>query len=643
MYKIMLQLQRHHLPLAKFKLPRSILPVLLFFTFIETKAQPFNAQLAAMLNDTLNTYVSQISNIKGMSAAVYIPGQGTWTGVARVSYTGTPITDVMRMGIASNTKLFVSTIILKLAENEMLSLDDPLSTWLPNYPNINPAIKIRQLLNHTSGISDPLFVSPWMDTINKNPTRIFTPAEVLSWVGPPDFPVGTSWNYSNTNYVIAGIIAQNATGFHISRLIRDSILTPLNLSSTYYDVEEPIGGVIAHRWWNSIDYHDTSRVGINTAAGCAGALFSTPSEMTQWYKALFNGQVINQASMNELTNFVATDNPALQYGLGLARDNTQGYTYWGHGGSTWGYRSKMIYDSCLHFSVFGISNSYPSGQDAVSFLLYRAIKNHIPGCSGPISGLITVTEGTNAVTYSVPPVANATSYVWTLPAGVTGISNTNSITVSFAIGAASGNIKVQAVNNYGPGGTSALWVTVNPLVLPITLISFTAQKFKENKSLLHWSVAQEINNVGFEIERSTNANYFKKIGFVKGSIYSSQITNYSFIDSVPGNATAYYRLKAIEMNGKTEYSKVISLRFGLKDKVLIYPNPAYGYIIIESDYNSAKQSTLNIYNALGVLLKTVKITQNQQQLTVLDLANGIYRLEIVSGEFSVKRSLTIQR
>lgn len=451
-----------HDNLSNIYMKKFFLVPLLFFVLLNVQGQSFNPLLAAMLQDTLNTYVSQISNIKGMSAAVHIPGQGIWTGVSGNSYSGHPITSDMRMGIASNTKLFVSTVMLILAENNHISLDDSLSKWLPNYNNINPNIKIRQLLNHSSGVSDPLFVSPWMDTIKANPTRVFTPNEVLGWVGAPLFPVGTSYGYSNINYVLAGMIAENATGYHISQLIRDSVLTPLNMDSTFYDVEEPASGTIAHRWWNLVDYNDTSRVGLNTAAGCAGSLFSTASEMTQWYNALFNGQILSPASMTELTTFIPTGNPTYRYGLGLSRDKTQNLSYWGHGGSTWGYRSKMIYDTCLHISVCGLTNSFPSGMESVTFLLYRAVKNHIPGCSGPLSGITTVCQGTNSVVYTVPPIPNATSYLWILPSGASGTSSTNTININYGGNAVSGTLIVRGVNNYGAGGASSLWITVNP-------------------------------------------------------------------------------------------------------------------------------------------------------------------------------------
>lgn len=366
---------------------KKLLPVLAFlFTMLcikapQSNAQTFDPALAAKLQDTLNHYVSIIPNIKGLSAGIYVPGEGMWQGAAGVSHTGQPISTGMEFGIASNSKLFTAAIMLLLQENNFLDLDDAISTYLPAYNNINGSITIRQLLNHSSGVSDPLFVPPYMDTINNNATRVFTPTEVLGWVGAPLFAPGTSYGYSNINYILAGMIAEQVSGHHISQLIRDSILTPLDMDSTFYDVEETATGTIAHRWWNSIDYNDTSRVGINTAGGCAGALFSTTSEMVQWYRALFNGQILSPSSMAELSNFINTPSSTYDYGLGLSRETTQGRTYWGHSGAIWGYKSKMIYDTCMNVVACGLSNSFPSGMDGVLFLLYRSVINHYAPCT----------------------------------------------------------------------------------------------------------------------------------------------------------------------------------------------------------------------------------------------------------------------
>lgn len=599
---------------------KNILLSLLFFLIsLGAKSQPFNPLLAGMLQDTLNTYVSQITNIKGMSASVYIPGQGVWNGVSGNSFAGQPITTDMRFGIASNSKLFCSVMLLKLAEKNIISLADSLKDWLTiSNPNINPNITIRQLLNHSSGISDPFFASPWFDTINLNPTRVFTPNEVLGWVGAPLFPAGTNWGYSNTNYVLAGMVAKSATGRNLSALIRDSILTPLNLNNTFIDVEEPVNGTIAHRWWNSIDYHDTSRVGLNSAVGYAGSIFSKASDMAQWYTALFNGQVINQSSMNELTGFLTTSNPAYQYGLGLSREVTQGYQYWGHGGRTWGYKSKMIYDTCLHVTVAGLANSDPAGMDGVTFLLYRAVKNHIPGCSGAITGLTTVCKGSNGITYTVPPIANALSYTWTLPTGATGTSNTNSITVNFGTSAVSGNIAVQGVNNYGGGGTSSLPVTVNP-VPPAPVIT-------QNGNILSSSApsGNQWYNAGGIIAGATAPTY----------TISSSGTYYTIVTVAGCSSAPSNSINAV-------VTAVTSIGNGGSWK--IYPNPVSEYFLNSIEGISVLHSTLRIFNTAGVLLKTEKILHSQQYVDVNRLSPGVYMIELRSGVFSARQKLVIQR
>jgi D-alanyl-D-alanine carboxypeptidase len=86
-----------------------------------------------------------------MSAGVYVPGQGIWAGTSGLSYSGQPMTSDMKLGLASNSKLFTAVVMLILAEKNVISLEDHLYKWLPNFKNIDPNVTIRQLLNHTSG------------------------------------------------------------------------------------------------------------------------------------------------------------------------------------------------------------------------------------------------------------------------------------------------------------------------------------------------------------------------------------------------------------------------------------------------------------------------------------------------------------
>ncbi len=595
---------------------KKILPIALFLLIFKTAApQTFNPQLASMLQDTLDTYVSMISNIKGMSASVYLPGQGMWQGASGISYTGQPITTNMEFGIASNTKLFVSTAMLKLAEDGIISLDDSLSKWLPNYPNINPNIKIRQLLNHTSGVSDPLFAPPWMDTIMAHPNRVFTPVEVLGWVGAPLFAAGTGWGYSNVNYILAGMVAESATGFHISQIIHDSILTPLNLTNTFYDVEEPEMGIISHRWWNNVDFHDTSRVGLNSAGGPAGSIFSNSSDMAKWYYALFDGQILNPSSITELTTFIPTTNPNYFYSLGFGRETTLGKTYWGHGGSTWGYRSKMIYDSCMTAVVCGLTNCFPSGMEGVTFLLYRVVINHVPGCSGAITGTTTVCQGQNSVTYTVPPITNATSYLWTLPSGATGTSNTNTITVDYGLTAVSGNLIVSGVNNYGAGGTSKLMITVNSIP-PTPVVS-------QNVNILNSSAP-----VGNQ--------WYNSSGIIIGE--TAQSINISSTDD-------YYTIVTLLGCSSDTSNFIHAIYTGIDENnagsaIKIYPNPVSNELNIESKESRGK-TNFEIQNAFGQVVFKGDFF-DKISVPTNNFASGFYLIKLENGKTTEYRKIVIE-
>jgi len=409
--------------------------------------------------DSLVTYFA--NNTMGMAAGVYVPGMEIWTGENGLSYAGVPITADMEFGLASNSKLFTAVVMLKLAEDNVLSLEDPLSMWIPTFTNINSSITIRQLLNHTSGVSDPFIDTGLMDFIDNNPTYYFTPEEVLGWVGVPLFAPGAGYGYSNANYILAGVVAESATGSPISLLIRNIILEPLGLSHSFYDLEEAELGTIAHRWDDGVDMHNVSRISLNTAGGASGSLFSTVADMAQWFHALMTGQVINETSLAEMTTFLSPGN----YGLGIGLFTFFGHTCWGHGGSTTGYKSRTIYDPCMQAAVIGLSNSNPSAVDGITAKLYEVLTLYLPACATAISGTTTLCAGTSSVTYTHPVIANASSYVWTLPPGATGTSNTNTITVNFANNASSGEITVRGSNEYGEGSATSLYINVisNPL------------------------------------------------------------------------------------------------------------------------------------------------------------------------------------
>ncbi|MBI3260707.1 MAG: serine hydrolase [Ignavibacteriae bacterium] len=436
------------------------LGIILFFVLISgnsTSAQQFNANLAAKLQQTLDAQLAAFPDTKGVSASVYYPGQGIWKGTSGVSYAGHPITSDMEFAIASNTKLFTAVAIMKLVESNKLSLNDQLHKWLPKYANVDSSITIRQLLNHKSGVAD-VFNAASMAFIDANPAHVFTIAEVMAWVGPKLFKPGAGFSYSNTNYILAGMVAESASGIEIHKIIRDSILIPLQLDSTFYDGKETVLGTIAHPWEKKVDVFNISRTALNTLGTSCGAMFSTAGEMAQWYQALMSGQVVNANSLKEITTFLSPGN----YGFGFSTSKLFGRTVWGHGGTNTGYNSRMFYDPEMKTTLCGLSNSNPSVIDgAILGVMYKALVDALPATAGVISGSATVCQGQNSVTYTVPVITKASSYVWTLPNGASGISVTNSITVNYGASAQSGAITVCGSNSYGNGAPATLPIIVN--------------------------------------------------------------------------------------------------------------------------------------------------------------------------------------
>jgi D-alanyl-D-alanine carboxypeptidase len=365
-----------------------------------SQAQSFDPQLAARLQYTIDT-IRANNNIKGISACIIYPGQGTWKGVTGISHPGTPINSEMEFGIASNTKLFTGVLLLQLAEDNIISLDDSLHEYLslPNN-NIDSNITIRQLLNNTSGLANAADVVGYGDSVLTDPYRIFTPEEVMNWVGPPMFAPGTSWAYCSTNYQLAGMIAESATGQSYGQLLHDRILTPLQLDSTFLDVYDSVLYTIAHPWQDGVNNSGIPRKALNSVTWAAGGMYSTSGEMAQWYHALMSGQVLGPAAMTEMTTFVGSGS----YGVGLFRSTVLGRTVWQHGGNIWGgYKSAMVYDTASGIVICVLINQIPAqpflvATQLLSLLLDNALgtvgiqpaNEPVSVCPNPSNGLLTV-------------------------------------------------------------------------------------------------------------------------------------------------------------------------------------------------------------------------------------------------------------
>lgn len=169
--------------------------------------------------------------------------------------------------------------------------------------------------------------------------------------------------------------------------------------------------------------------------------------------------------------------------------------------------------------------------------------------------------------------------------------------------------------------------------VPVTLKSFVG-KIVENNTLLVWETASEFNNVGFDIEKSTNGADFSNIGFVKGAGSSFQLNTYNFIDK-NFNQTAYYRLKQLDFDGKYAYSPVVALQKTVeKGNVKIYPNPVSDqpFLTIDISENSPFDTNIAIFESNGRQIYLNAHAKDQTTIPVSDWANGIYFIRLTTNE-----------
>jgi D-alanyl-D-alanine carboxypeptidase len=158
-------------------------------------------QMQKVLDRGLDRY-----DVRGVSAAVIFPDGKIWTGVSGISHDTVTIKPDMLFAIGSITKNVVAALTLKLNEEGILSLEDPLSKWLPSYPNVDDRITIRQLLNHTSGLYMFWDNQQIWDELKRDRTKVWSHEEVLSYLKDPCFAPGKGWRYSNTNYLLLAMI-----------------------------------------------------------------------------------------------------------------------------------------------------------------------------------------------------------------------------------------------------------------------------------------------------------------------------------------------------------------------------------------------------------------------------------------------------
>ena len=257
---------------------------------------------------------------------------------------GRPITldSVFRLG--SITKQFAAALVLKLAEEGQLSLDDPLSKFVPGYPEPGAHATVRQLLNHTSGIQSYTSIPGWMTA--ENTSRAFTTAELIAEFRdfPAQFEPGADHAYNNSGYILLAAVIEAVTGQPWHVVLEEQITGPLGLSSIRYGVGEEGMAERALPYSRGPDGVIAAQPIHMSVPGPGGALVGSVRDLARWADALHGGRVLQPETYAQM--IAPTQLPGgrtVPYGYGISTGDLRGHDVIGHSGGIFGGLTDSIY------------------------------------------------------------------------------------------------------------------------------------------------------------------------------------------------------------------------------------------------------------------------------------------------------------
>jgi len=314
---------------------------------------PGNSKYQTLLDDITS------AGVPGIMLSVYSPEDGEWLGASGLADIAGKVElkpcNITRTG--STVKTFTAVTILMLAEEGRISLDDKIEKYLPgdilDKLSNSRQSTIRQLLNHSSGIYNYIRNLKFQTASVNDLTRVWHPNDLLEYAynKPAMFKCGEDVDYSNTNYVLLGMIIEKITGAPFYQAFRTRIFEPLHLESTQFAAEDPVPENIIRGY---IDFYSKLQLMESTHYSgwdyytADGGLISNVHDLSVFMRALFNGELISEKSLQEMLTWRLPKNPdpafyPLSYGLGIFKIDTPYGIAYHHSGDAIGYFATMIY------------------------------------------------------------------------------------------------------------------------------------------------------------------------------------------------------------------------------------------------------------------------------------------------------------
>lgn len=355
----------------------------------------FNKKIQRIIDKNRRKY-----HLIGVEVSISFPDENLprdfVSGSATIDLT-IPLTPNHLFQIGSETKSFIAAILLQLEHEGYLLLDSPISNWIPGLMPDWEKITIKQLLNHTSGIASYTETEEfWYLERESDFEKAWSTFDLINLVEekPLDFYPGYGWHYSDTNYILAGMIISAVTGKTVEEELKSRILEPLHLDNTHYFLTSPSSALLlqmAHGYYeqnNNLPY-DATYVNLSMA-NAAGALVSSSHDTAIWLRKLLTTQDIlsikQRKKMMTIVDYQGQPGSGAGSGLGIFLDyNQYGGEVWSHTGGMPGYLSSMLWlrsqDVVITILVNSNNNegSAQLWQDLINYInvLYKNDENSV--------------------------------------------------------------------------------------------------------------------------------------------------------------------------------------------------------------------------------------------------------------------------
>jgi len=333
----------------------------------------------------------------GVSVAIIFPDGSTWAGTSGLAdiEAGTPVTPSTAFAIASVSKTFTAALVMALVQDGKVGLDTPVARYLPEL-KVAAGVTVRQLLDHTSGLRDFFFGRGVDAALLKDPSRSWDAADALKFVGKPYFKPGRGWHYSNTNYLVLGMLAERVGRAPLGEQLRQRFFDPLGLIDTIYQPGEAPRGPVAHGYRFpsasvdsvAVDLSDGTPVvpftSVVTAAGGAGGIAASATDIARWARALYDGDALEAATVRTMVGDVdstARYRPTIPYGLGVQGVEIVGHRALGHSGRLLGFRSLMRYLPDDGLTIAVLTNQSRTDPGIIGRSLLKLALRSAPTCA----------------------------------------------------------------------------------------------------------------------------------------------------------------------------------------------------------------------------------------------------------------------